>query len=286
MRKLGIVLAAGLFGATCMSCTSTQDPEGLASLPAAAETGLQGEVDTRPGGTVETLLSKLKAKPAQPSGFLDNSTEMTKHDRFPFHSVWVSEKWKEDRHSYTKLIIPEVDVSHLRSTEWWERHGGQDQQELIEDAIAIGKYWRDALIQVENNHADARPLEIVETAGEKTLSVEIAIVELIPNKVDQQIMGEVAGQFVPGGGLIASKSGGVIAFEMRIRDASTGEVLLKSADRENFKSGVVLDTVKLTSVYKGARLVIDDWVEQMVDLYRLPFDQIVKDSAPFELVAL
>ncbi|MEM7601976.1 MAG: hypothetical protein AAF357_11250, partial [Verrucomicrobiota bacterium] len=132
------------------------------SVPDAAEIGSQGAVDSTVSsesvGKMGTLLSKLKAKPAQPSGFLDNSTEMAKDDRFPFHKVWVSEKWKEDRHSYTKLMIPEIDVSHLRSTEWWERHGGQDQQELIEDAAAVGEYWREALIQIENTHPDARPL--------------------------------------------------------------------------------------------------------------------------------
>ncbi|MEM1296500.1 MAG: DUF3313 family protein, partial [Verrucomicrobiota bacterium] len=224
-----------------------------------------------------------ETEPAEDSGFLEDGAKLGANDRWPFQRVWYSEKWAKDRHSYEKVILPDISIAYLQDTAWKDRKPGDSQDELAEDAQKLADFWEELRSNRSRNEVTAK-MDLTTTSGPKTLIIEAAIVELVPNNAILKIAGTAAGQAVTGGGLIKKLGNGSIAFEMQVRDSETGEVLIQAADREVFQSALV-DVASYTW-YHGAKNVIKEWQEQMYELYSSPFDQKVEDGRPIKLIAL
>ncbi|MFP5212634.1 MAG: DUF3313 family protein, partial [Acidobacteriota bacterium] len=74
-----------------------------------------------------------------------------------------------------------------------------------------------------------------------------------------------------------------VAFEAKIRDGLTNEVLAMAADREQGKSAPI--NLKALTWYKEAEGIIDEWAGQFVQIANRRPGEVVKDSSPFTLKA-
>ncbi|MCA9749561.1 MAG: hypothetical protein KC414_10680, partial [Romboutsia sp.] len=88
--------------------------------------------------------------------------------------------------------------------------------------------------------------------------------------------------FVPGGSLIKKAGNGSIAIEGFMQLEDLEPLLIEQLkDREIQKSGVF--TVKDYQKYAHIRVIIDDWVEQIIVLYLTPYNHQVDDSLIFSI---
>ncbi len=118
-------------------------------------------------------------------------------------------------------------------------------------------------------------------AGPQTLVIELALVEVAQSKVVLTALGDapLAGTAVK---LIRMASGkGTAAMEARIRDGSTGQVLMMAADREAEKAAPV--NLKDLTWYGRAHKIIRTWARQFVRAASRQPGERVQDSKPFTL---
>lgn len=225
---------------------------------------------------------QAKASPAAPSGYLDESKKMEKQERFPFNRVWVSPEWPQKRDSYTKIIIAPVNLDYLQKMGWWKEQTVKTQEDMKRDQAKIAAFMQQSFkdaIEKDPNHR----LQVVTTPGPDTLTLEIALVELIPSKAFFNAAAAAGGWLVPGVGLLSAFGAGSVAIEGRVRDSKTGKVFVQMADREENKTAFV--DVAAVTWYDGAKDAITDWSNQFVELANSPLTEKVSDSSPFTLIA-
>jgi hypothetical protein len=220
-----------------------------------------------------------KAKPAPDSGFLDQPEKMAKQARFPFHRAYWDHKY--DAGHYTELLVQPVNTRYMLEQDFWQKANIRSDR-LAEDTLDIANYMRSALVKAALDDPNRR-FRIVETPGPRTLVLEMALVELVPNKIALGALGIASLAAPPAAGvatgIISGK--GSVAMEGRIRDGATGQVIGMFADREEGATAPV-DLGSLTW-YHHAHTIIDTWATQLIELANTPKDHIVKDSDPFTL---
>lgn len=152
---------------------------------------------------------------------------------------------------------------------WWAR---QNVRRLVaskdEDMKYAAEYARDSFLKAFEN---SKSFKIVAKPGPKTLSLEFAIVQMIPNK---PIMGAVSNlsNLSPIGLMmsplkLAAKSssqdqGGAIAMETIVRDSVSGEILGVVAERQKGKTAY-FNASEFTA-YANVRRIIDTWTRNIV----------------------
>ena len=221
-------------------------------------------------------LSGCKAGPGKKAGFVDTAN-MTKDEAIPFHSAWIKEG--VDKNWYDKIYIAPVDVSHLLAeNSWWQNsfrysHIEQDSEEIAE---FTRETFVKAFKKAENNR-----FKIVKKPVAKTLVLEMAITELTPNKPFLKTAGYAPFFIGTGVKAINMTNPSVVAFEARIKDGETGEVLAKFADKEKEQTSYI--SKKHFSWYGHAEDIIVEWAYQFVQLANRKPGEIVKDTSTFEL---
>jgi hypothetical protein len=229
----------------------------------------------------------LAASPAPDSGFLENADKMAPHpERAPFDRTW----WAPDFSwgHYTKMYVSAVDTHHLLSMSIWEQINIRsiDVKQDISD-IAL-EFHQDVEKAFQND--PAHHFEILQDPkfiDDKTIVIQLALVELVPNKAALGVLGTAAWAAplaigVPVGTLAAFADQGSISFEGRARDGGTGEVVAMCADREIGPMRVV--DFRSMTWYGSAHEIIGQWADQLVELANTPRDVQVKHSAYFTLM--
>lgn len=217
----------------------------------------------------------MKAGPAKPAGFIP-ADQMTKLKDLPFHKAWL--KPGADFSRYTEVAIAPVNTEHLAKMDWWQ--GLERQSSVQADAAKLAKYAQSAF-QAAFRNDPKRRFTVVETAGPKTLMWEVALIEVVPSKVVLNMM-SYAPLVGTGAGVIrklGAKS--TVAFEARVRDGATGEILALFADREGEKSAPV--NIKDLTWYGHAESILQEWARQFVAVASRKPDEAVQDSAFFTL---
>lgn len=201
----------------------------------------------------------LKASPAPPSAFLEAPQRMgADPDRTPFDKVWRNpspEAWARIR-NFDRIVIMPVNTAHLRGS---PRLSSADVQSM---AGYMQREFQKAFAQGGEHRVMLRP-------GPRTLQLELALVELRPSNVPGNVLSTGAGVVVPGASLVGGQfTHGTIAFEAKLRNAETGELLAQYADRQNDK--ITLLSFRDYSQYAHDRKAIQDWAEQMQRLASTP----------------
>lgn len=225
-----------------------------------------------------TGCTSMKAKPSEGAGFVPVQ-EMTKREDLPFHKTWVKAgvDWKK----YKTLYIKDVNTQYLLEAEWWQQSMRQDKMEA--DVQEIATYMKQQFETAFRNDPQNR-FEVVESPAAGSLLLEMALTELVPSKPVLEALSIVAPY---GSGIAvqaaAKESGakGTVAFEAKIEDADTGEVLAMAADREQGKAAPI--NLRALTWYKEAEGIIDEWAAQFVQIANRRPGEIVKDSSPFTL---
>lgn len=192
-----------------------------------------------------------KAGPAPDAGFIENPEVLRQDDKLPFDAVWFKEG--VDFSKFQTVYIAPVDTTHLLNLDWWDKANiaPGDQQSQAQE---LGEYFRN---EVKSQFADddKNKHTVVDTPGDDTLIVELAIVEVVPTKVWLNAIGYIlAGQL----------DNGLTAFEGRFRDGKTKEVIAEFKDREYGQ----LDIVSIADFQwnRHSRHTAEVWGDQLEEV--------------------
>ncbi len=219
----------------------------------------------------------MKADPSRGTGFVPMQ-QMAKQGDLPFNKAWV--KAGLDWRRYHAIYIRPVDTGYLLQTDLWKQTFRQGH--MKEDARMIARYMEDRFRAAFVNNRNNR-LRVVEFPQPGSLTLEMALTELVPSHVVMEALG-----YAPYGGGVAAKAisratGGVstVAFEAKVRDSKTGQVVAMFADREQQKFKPI--DVKAFTWYGNAKNIVDEWADQLVQVLNKRPGQIVEESSPFSL---
>ncbi len=179
--------------------------------------------------------------------------------------------WGEPKkiRQYDKIIV-EVKISPKQLEQsWWAK---QNIRRLVasteSDMEYVAAYAQQSFVDAFKKSKD---IKLTKTPGPGTMTLEFAIVQVIPNK---PVMGAMSnlGSITPIGLIllpiklgakgIASDTGGAIAMESVMRDSVSGKILAVFADRE--KGRVALFNAKEFTAYANVRGIIDQWTANVV----------------------
>jgi hypothetical protein len=233
--------------------------------------------------TVQTESNKLKSmavEPAPDAGFMEHPELQSKRADLPFQKVWVKPDF--DASFYKELVIPPVNTQYMLEMDWLHKLSSAnllgDVQKDIEE---LGVYFHDKVVK-EFKEDPKRRFQVIEYVSEHkqpALRFELALIEIDPS---QPVLHALSWAGPPGTGTAA----GLInqrraAFEGRLRDLQTGDVVATFADRDTADAGP-LDLTRLTW-YGPAKGIMDRWAEQFVQIANRKPGEVVSDPTPFTL---
>jgi hypothetical protein len=222
-----------------------------------------------------------KTAPTPDTGFNQGADQMTAQtDRFPFQRVWV--KPGVDRAKYDYVLIQPVSTEYLLENTGWKA-ANPGNAKLDEAAKELAQYTEEAFDDAFRSWKDSALL-VGFRPGPRTLSLELAITELVPSKAALSAVGLVApaaGQVVVGAGAKAAAGRPSVAIEGRVRNSQTGELLMMFADREERQWRVI--DVKSVTWWGHAKPIINDWARQCAELANTPSTYKVQDRSKFTL---
>ena len=165
------------------------------------------------------LIAGCRAPVAPDAGFIQDPQVLKKDSKLPFDAVWFKEG--VNLNQYSKVFVAPIDTTHLLKLDWWEKANfaaGTEQSQ----ADSLGSYFQDEVTKAFKSQS-SKGYVLVDAPDAANLRVELALVEVVPTKVWLNALGYVvAGQL----------SSGTTAFEGRLRDAKTNEVIAEFKDRE------------------------------------------------------
>jgi hypothetical protein len=207
-----------------------------------------------------------KLEPAPPTPFLNipGVDRTDKYSNVPFDHTWIAKKFDEKK--YTKLIIAPVILEHLSSENQLESTSVfvPTKEAYDKEVNLLAEYTAQSFRKAFAEDPDKR-MQVVEQPGPGTLVLEIALTQVIFGHP-----GVYAGSFaspLPGTGVIASAiTQPSVAFEARLKDAQTGEVMATAADRRTPVIRIV-DFNQLTAV-SPCRDIVNKWADVFVEVFK------------------
>lgn len=221
--------------------------------------------------------TSMKAEPSRGAGFVPVE-HLAKQGDLPFNKAWV--KQGVDWRRYHAIYIRPVNTAYLLETDLWKQTFRRGH--MKEDARKVARYMEDrfrtAFLSSPGNH-----LRVVESPRPGSLTLELALTELVPSHVGLEILG-----YAPYGSGMAvkglSRASGLVctvAFEAKVRDSRSGTVVAMFADREQQKVKPV--DLKAFTWYGNAENIVDEWAEQFVQVLNKRPGEVVQASSPFSL---
>lgn len=181
--------------------------------------------------------------------------------------------------AYTSVHIAPVSISRLARQDWWRSQNARTQSGVLErDARKLARQLETALAREILAYPGNR-LTIAPRPGPKTLTIEMAITELVPSKAYWNMGATAAGFVVPGAGLLSAAGSGSIALEGRLRDR-TGTVATFSDRRSDPLSPVNLRSYEW---YGGAEENIETWAKQGAAFLHAPPGSTIKRASGITL---
>lgn len=229
-------------------------------------------------GLVLAGCDSLAPVEADDAGFIEDPYRMENRADIPFNRIWMK-PGVEVRRDYQKLYVAPVNTTHMLEMSWWDREsprviGGEFHQDVEDLAVYTREQIQTAFREDEN-----RQFEVVETPGEGVAVLEMALVEVIPSKSVLHALGWLPP--VGTGALASALNKRTVAFEARIRDGGSNEVIATFKDRAKQPEGIV-DVSRLTW-YGPAKGIIKGWAQQFVKISNRAPGEVVKDPSPFTL---
>lgn len=232
--------------------------------------------------TVQETSNEAKAMavaPAPDAGFIQDPGRQTKRADLPFQKVWIKPGF--DKSPYKELIIPPVNTQYMLEMDWMHQLSSANWASDVKNDIAeLARYFHHQVVTAfkEDPHHRFRVIQDPSQHKEPALRLELALIEIDPS---QPVL-HALGWLQPGGGTAA----GLInqrraAFEARLRDLETGEVVATFADRDSQDVGP-LDLTRLTW-YGPAKGIMDRWAKQFVQVANRAPGEAVTDPTPLTL---
>jgi hypothetical protein len=232
--------------------------------------------------TVTSGSNDIKAavvEPAPDAGFIKNPERQSKPADLPFHKVWIKADF--DKSGYRELYVAPVNTDYMLEMDWL--HGMSSANwfgGVKKDIAELAVYFHDRVVkefQEDPNHR-FQVVENLQPTGQRALGLELALIEVNPSTP----VLHAAGWAVVGG----STAAGFVnkrraAFEGRLRDLQTNEVVATFADRDMQDVGPI-DMTRMTW-YGPAKTIINQWAKQFVQIANRKPGEVITDPTAFTL---
>jgi hypothetical protein len=220
----------------------------------------------------------LKAAPSSGAGFVPVA-QMSKQDDLPFQKVWFEKG--VDFKRFTSIYIPKVHTDYLLQSNWWQQNFRQGQ--MKEDLATMSQYMQDEFKTAFANDPNRR-FKVVETPQKDSLTLELALTELVPSNVALSVL-----EYAPYGGGTAVRvmeratgAESTVAFEAKMKAPNPGNTLAMFADRQVKKIRII--DFRAFTWYAHGREIIREWAEQFVQLANQRPGQVIDGSSAFTLM--
>jgi hypothetical protein len=229
---------------------------------------------------IAAALVGCRAAPAPSVGFADPAN-MKSDPNVPFNRFWRKPgvNWNQ----YTKIYVAEVNTAYmLKLTDW---QAGERRGDIEKDVQTVAVYMHDSIAKAFRDDPHHRFSVIdVHVDDPHVLVLEVALIEVVPSKVLLNALGYAP--FFIGTGInvvrtVASDKS-TAAFEARVRDASTNEVVMLAADREAEQLSPV--DVRGLTWYSDVYGIIDDWSRQFLEITSKKAGEKVEGFPTFRLL--
>jgi hypothetical protein len=211
---------------------------------------------------------------AQPTSFLGatGTADSGKISRLPFERAWRNASI--DPTQYSHIVLRPVTTRYLRTGEWKQSQSTfvKDEQSFKTHAAELARHWDASL-----RHAFASPENRLRLAGGTgqpgTLVVEIAITEVVFGRP----AANAASYAVAGGGAaFAAMFSPSVAFEARVTDGATGQLVATASDRKATKIKLIgLDKLSFT---QSNIEICDQWAQEIMQAFNKEMFPAVKRS--------
>ncbi len=217
--------------------------------------------------------------PAPDAGFIEHPALQTKRADLPFQKVWIKEGF--DKSGYRELVVAPVNTQYMMQMDWLHKSSSANWiGDVKKDIAELARYFHHQVVKNFKEDPKHRFLVLDDPSQHKApaLRLELALIEVDPSTPVLHALGWLQ----PGGGTAA----GLVnqrraAFEARLRDLQTGEVVATFADRDTADAGP-LDLTRLTW-YGPAKGILDRWAGQFVQIANRKPGEAVTDPTPFTL---
>lgn len=218
--------------------------------------------------------------PAADAGFIEQPGRQTVHADLPFQKVWIKPGFDASR--YQELIVAPVNTDHMLKMDWMhEASSATWLSDVKKDVAELAQYFHDQVVKNFQDDPNHR-FQVIEFANQHqkaALRLELALVEIDPS---QPVLHALSWAGPPGTGTAASMvNKRTAAFEGRLRDVKTGEVVATFADRDMQDAGP-LDLTRLTW-YGPAKGIMDQWAKQFVQIANRKPGEMITDPTAFTL---
>jgi hypothetical protein len=209
------------------------------------------------------LCVSCRAPEAPNSGFLKSYSELKEQPDVPLNAVWIKDG--VDFRSYESVLVADVDTTHLLNMDWWDKFTLAEATTDSHPSAAVrvlADYFKTQTIEALQEK-EASPRYALKPSA-KSLQLELALTEVVPTKVWlNSIAYVIAGAF----------DHGATAFEGRIRDLSTNEVLARFKDQQFGQTSLV--SIADLTWYSHSEHAIEYWSQELAALLRrAPGEQI------------
>lgn len=224
-------------------------------------------------------IKSLAVEPAPDAGFIEHPELQSKPADLPFQKVWIKPGF--DKSGYKELLVMPVNTQYMMEMDWLHKLSSANLLDVHKDTEELALYFHDRVVKAfkADPRRRFRVIEYISDHKEPALRLELALIEIDPS---QPVLHALSWAGPPGTGTAA----GLInqrraAFEGRLRDLQTGEVVATFADRDMADAGP-LDITRLTW-YGPAKGIIDQWAKQFVDIANRKPGEVVTDPTAFTL---
>jgi Protein of unknown function (DUF3313) len=212
------------------------------------------------GTAIAISLVGCKTKAAHKQVFIpkEYSKLMTNKPNTQMGKSWGKQ---EKVRQYDKIQVAVViSKKQLKVSSWFNSNASQKNLEKLAEYAAKS---------FKKSFEKSKKIQLVSKPGPKTMVLEFAIVQAIPNK---PVLGAISNMtnLIPMGILMSpiklsikgsSEGSGVLAMEVILRDSESGEVLAVIADR--VKSKTAYFNTKDFTKYGSARQTVDMWTKEI-----------------------
>ncbi len=209
--------------------------------------------------------AKSKFEPAPPSPYLNipGVDRNAKLANVPFDHSWVREGFDID--SYSKVIIRPVQTKYVNTANWMESVSGivtseaNYKKEVDALAALTAEKFKEAFSKTEANR-----FRVANKPDGGTLAIELALTEVVFGKPVTNAAALASP--IPGtSAAVSAVTDPRVAFEAKVFDASTGQLIATAADRASSTARVInLNKFTATSACND---IVENWADLFVQVF-------------------
>ncbi len=183
-------------------------------------------------------------QPAADAGFIEHPELQSRPADLPFQKVWIKPGF--DINAYRNLVVAPVNTQYMLELDWMHKLSSANVLgDVKKDTAELAVYFHDQV--VKNFKEDPlKRFQIIDRPQQNlssALRLELALIEVNPS---QSMLHALSWAGPPGTGTAAGLiNKRTAAFEGRLRDLKTGEVVATFADRDSQDVGPI-DLTRIT----------------------------------------